>query len=157
MFIAAFQKHAKVEDDLEEPDMDLTSRITGHGKKLKAADISWDMTENLEDIEQPPEIDLDKDTDIDDIVPKDGTGSQDDSLGIINIGDQDDDNIDDFFAVKTPELPMRRIKGPEDRQSSEHGQGDASSLSSGGAMQWLIAGDDENIETTESPLIAFTP
>ncbi|XP_060589090.1 uncharacterized protein LOC132744391 [Ruditapes philippinarum] len=97
--------------DLELPDLTDTGNQGGsqvnspgyQGNTLKQTDISWDLTENLDDIEIP-DLDGDIDDDIDDILTANDNVLQKEGVNL----DDDDDMIDDFFTSKTPELPKRR-------------------------------------------------
>ena len=150
--------------DLELPVMDPNSRIpdsddegvgTGGGPGVK--DISWELTENLDDIEMP-----DLDLDIDDVANDNGdnnTQNDTDKLQTDTGNAQNDTdtnriltevdlqyksvNLDDFFDSKTPELPKRSGIGV---------QGDSlrSTISDVQTPKFPQLED-------ESPLITFTP
>ncbi|WAR00465.1 HAUS6-like protein [Mya arenaria] len=114
--------------------------------KLKVADISWDLTENLEDIELPDDLD----SNIDDLVPDsvDLSGTMT-SLEIVDV--ENEDNIDDFFSSKTPEMPKRGAP-----VGQEAGQGDAPHSLGDSGSNWPLFPQGSGIED-EIPLMAFTP
>ena len=84
---------------------------------LKPTDISWDLTDNIQDIEMPDfglddnDDDDNLDADIDAIVGEineekdmDTEKAKDGSL--LNINSKD---LEDFFSEKTPDLPKRSV------------------------------------------------
>ena len=93
--------------DLELPVMDPNSRISDSDDdkaRLDAGDVSWELAENLDDIEMP-DLGIDQDLDNENAVfraidNKKGTETEVD-LDLKPV------NLDDFFKSKTPELPKR--------------------------------------------------
>ena len=96
--------------DLELPVMDPNSRISdsddGDDDKahLDAGDVSWELAENLDDIEMP-DLGIDQDLDNDNAVFRaiDNEKEADTEVDL----DLKPVNLDDFFKSKTPELPKR--------------------------------------------------
>ena len=96
--------------DLELPVMDPNSRISdsedGDDDKarLDAGDVSWELAENLDDIEMP-DLGIDQDLDNENAVFR----AIDNEKGMETEVDLDlkPVNLDDFFKSKTPELPKR--------------------------------------------------
>ena len=96
--------------DLELPVMDPNSRISDSDDgdddkpRLDAGDVSWELAENLDDIEMP-DLGIDQDLDNENAVfraidKEKGTETEVD-LDLKPV------NLDDFFKSKTPELPKR--------------------------------------------------
>ena len=96
--------------DLELPVMDPNSRISDSDDgdddkpRLDAGDVSWELAENLDDIEMP-DLGIDQDLDNENAVfraidKENGTETEVD-LDLKPV------NLDDFFKSKTPELPKR--------------------------------------------------
>ena len=136
--------------DLELPVMDPNSRIPdsddeGGRAEFNVKDISWELTENLEDIEMP---DLDLGLDIDDVPNENGdthnTDIHNDNRSPIEADLKSRSvNLDDFFESKTPELPKRAGFGVQ----TESLQSTVSDVQ----MPRFPQVEDE------SPLITFTP
>jgi hypothetical protein len=145
--------------DLELPDLTDTGNQGNsqdnspgyQGNTLKQTDISWDLTENLDDIEIP-DLDGDIDDDIDDILTANDNVLQKEGVNL----DDDDDMIDDFFTSKTPELPKRRaLVDVEMARTPQQGQFEES-LGESSSMELPKFPQLTRIEN-EAPLIAFTP
>ena len=96
--------------DLELPVMDPNSRISDSDDgdddkaRLDAGDVSWELAENLDDIEMP-DLGIDQDLDNENAVFR----AIDNEKGTETEVDLDlkPVNLDDFFKSKTPELPKR--------------------------------------------------
>ena len=131
--------------DLELPVMDPNSRITDSddddGAPKVKGDVSWEMTENLDDIEMP-DLDLNDDDVIDDDTRKD-LDNEKQIEAEIDL-DFKPINYEEFFESKTPELPKRGYGIQSDSLQS-----DKSSLQ----MLKFPQGPPDD----ESPLISFTP
>lgn len=153
MFILAFPVRQFSDDALELPDMDLDSRCKSdvddledksyhhgdldkkghnHSNTLKEADISWDITENLDDI-QLPEMDL-----------EDDMKSDLDTENFKGVADENSAEIDELFASISPEI-KRKTQQLQD-MDKEKGQSDMNS-----SFNQTFEGQNE------SPLIVFTP
>ncbi|XP_053405110.1 uncharacterized protein LOC123566419 [Mercenaria mercenaria] len=104
-----------------------------HGNILKETDISWDLTENLDDIEIP-DLDQNLDDDIDNLLEANDKILQ---SGGVNL--DEDDGIDDFFTSKTPELPKRRTPANvEMSRTPQQGQFEGSHGEGSGIEDWTI-------------------
>ena len=126
--------------------MDPNSRIPDSddegrgGGRAGVKDISWEHTENLEDIEMP-DLDLDIDDDDDGDTRKDIDNDKE-SHAEPNLNYKPV-NLDEFFESKTPELPKRAGFGIQSES---------------------LQSTDSNVQLPkfpqmedESPLITFTP
>ena len=117
---------------------------------LKQSDISWDSTENLDDIEIP-DLDQDMGDDIDDILTANNNVLESEGVNLSN------DVIDDFFTSKTPELPKRRALANKDVTMTPAGEGRfEESLEESSSLEIPKFPQMTRIEN-ESPLISFTP
>lgn len=144
------------DNELELPDFSETSDQGNsrdsspgyHRNILKQSDISWDLTENLEDIEIP-EFDQDSDDGIDNLLE-----ANDKVLQL----EMNEDGIEEFFNSKTPELPKRRVHDyTEVSRTPKQGQDEFErSLGEGSSIEWPKFPQSSSKEN-DTPLISFTP
>lgn len=95
-----------IDSELELPVMDPNSRLPDSddeaGAPVKIGDISWEHTENLDEIEMPDlAVDQDIDSDEEKDLKHEVETQKDIDLDFRPV------NLDSFFESKTPELPKR--------------------------------------------------
>ena len=135
--------------DLELPVMDPNSRIPDSDdddrEPLEARDISWELTENLDDIEMPDlDIDQDLDNDNNDSAFKTLDDEKQTDVEIdLNFKPVD---LDEFFESKTPELPKRMYSSGIQSESLQ---------SNGSSLQMPKFPQVPTVD--DSPLMTFTP